>query len=775
MVLTLVVGIVGAIVLAALAGARRTDSALRRFNEVSLPADLQLQVREPTAAKLEEFRRTPEVAAMAVLPEYLIIPRGLSIVNVPANVDGSFGTVLDRARLISGREANPEAVDEITIGEGLAKLLDLEVGGHLDARSATPEQLETVFADEDPGEPAGPDLRLRVVGIVRRPLDLGELGASGGLFALTPAFHRAYADRIGVYVTNLRIRTHHGAEDLDAVRADARRVFGGSELFSVTSLTPETEGARSAIDVLVRALLIFAGVAALGGLVAVGIVVGREIALMDEEQTTLRALGFTRVQRAAVHGPQAALVAAGGAGLAALGAIGLSPWFPINVARRAEPNPGLHIDRLILGAGFMATAGAVLLIAFTAAWRTTRRSLLDGEPRPDLRPRTIAEAAARAGAPPTLSSGLRMALTRGSGLSAVPVRSALLGAVLGVAGVTAVLVFAANVTRVVETPQRSGVAWDFMIQDGSTAPCGPDDTGVSRVPGVEAIAELCYGTPLQVDGHPIAAMTFTQFRGSFDPEIAAGRAPRGGHEIAVGAETMRSVGKGIGDRVEVASLNGTSRSYRIVGQAVLPPIGFGQSLAEGAILTPAGHAPLFDVDNFYRFFVGRFGSDADRAAVTRRIAANPRLEDITVPAVAADVDHLRQVGWVPGTLAGLLGALGLLAVGHALVTSTRRRRHELAVLMTLGFTGRQVRAAVSWQATTFAVVGLLVGVPAGVVVGRRVWQAVASGLGISTVTSVPALALAALIPAAVASCALLALLPARAAARTRPAAALRSE
>ena len=53
----------------------------------------------------------------------------------------------------------------------------------------------------------------------------------------------------------------------------------------------------------------------------------------------------------------------------------------------------------------------------------------------------------------------------------------------------------------------------------------------------------------------------------------------------------------------------------------------------------------------------------------------------------------------------------------ALVSSLRRRRRELAVLKTLGFSRRQVRATVAWQASTVAAVGLVVGIPLGLLVG----------------------------------------------------------
>jgi len=98
-----------------------------------------------------------------------------------------------------------------------------------------------------------------------------------------------------------------------------------------------------------------------------------------------------------------------------------------------------------------------------------------------------------------------------------------------------------------------------------------------------------------------------------------------------------------------------------------------------------------------------------------------------------------------------------------------------ALLKTLGFRRRQVRATVAWSATTLAVVGLLVGIPAGVWLGRLAWRAVADGLGVPAVVTVPALALLLTIPAAVLLVNVVGLVPARAAARTRPAVALRTE
>jgi ABC-type lipoprotein release transport system permease subunit len=114
-------------------------------------------------------------------------------------------------------------------------------------------------------------------------------------------------------------------------------------------------------------------------------------------------------------------------------------------------------------------------------------------------------------------------------------------------------------------------------------------------------------------------------------------------------------------------------------------------------------------------------------------------------------------------------------VGFALVTTVRRRRRALAVLKTVGFDRRQVRATVAWQATTVVVVGLLVGIPLGLVAGRLVWDLVAAQLGVSGDPTCPVLAIALVVPAALVLVNLVAAFPARRAAHTLPAVVLRSE
>jgi ABC-type lipoprotein release transport system permease subunit len=112
---------------------------------------------------------------------------------------------------------------------------------------------------------------------------------------------------------------------------------------------------------------------------------------------------------------------------------------------------------------------------------------------------------------------------------------------------------------------------------------------------------------------------------------------------------------------------------------------------------------------------------------------------------------------------------------HALVVSVTRRRRETGLLKTLGFVRRQVAFTVSWQTTTVAIVGIVVGVPVGIVLGRAIWQAFARNLGVLPVTVLNGWAIVAVAGGALVVANVLAVGPAVAAARLPPAALLRSE
>jgi ABC-type antimicrobial peptide transport system permease subunit len=138
------------------------------------------------------------------------------------------------------------------------------------------------------------------------------------------------------------------------------------------------------------------------------------------------------------------------------------------------------------------------------------------------------------------------------------------------------------------------------------------------------------------------------------------------------------------------------------------------------------------------------------------------------------VASLARIAAVPILLSGLLALIAAGTLAHTLASSTRRRRHDLAILKSLGFTRRQVRHAITWQATTITAIALIIGLPAGIASGRWAWRVFATQLGVLPHPVVPLATILIAIPAALALASLLAAVPGQAAARTKPATVLRS-
>ncbi len=772
--LVVLVAVVGTVVLASAAGARRSNTALTRFDDFSRPSQLSYLTAfayNPTPAQVDAVAHIPDVEAFTELRFFgARVPRLASVANVAADVAND-GTV-DRALIVRGRAANPNAPDEMDVDATFARAHHLDVGTTIDLETFTQAQVNAATGGPPPAA-LGPKVQLHIVGVERRPVDVGT-ASTQALFELTPGFDRAYFTRVGNFGAQFNLRTKHGLADQRAVTAAMQRIFGAKDLSVQAALQSNAQRAQSAIDALTLALWIVAAVAALAGAVAIGIVMSRAFTSATDEQPTLRTIGLTRAQRMFVFAPRTALVVLLGSVGAAAGAIVFSARFPIGIARQAEPNVGVHADWVVVGLGFVALVVVVLAIAIVAIVRSTRVAVDD----PRVRPSFVVARATRAGSSPTLTNGLRLAFESGRGRTAVPIRSALLGAVIGVFGITAALAFTTSLRQLTASPARYGWTWNVAAVDtnfsSSAAGCTADDLGISKVPGVTAIAGLCVNE-IQVGGRPVYGWAFTPVRGTIPATLIAGRAPATPHEVALGPETMRALHTSIGATVSAHGAESPS-SFTVVGEAVFADASDGTPLPDGALFTQPGLTRVFDSNNeSHRYLVADVAPGKDPAAVADAIAKQPGIGAPATRILPVEVARLDEIRKLPAILAALLAFLAIIAIGHALVTGTRRRRRDLALLKTLGFTRRQVETTIAWQATALAFVGLLVGVPAGWLVGRALWTRVEHNLGVVSPPAIGLLAIVLVVVATIVVANLIAYLPARAAARTQPATALSAE
>ena len=141
----------------------------------------------------------------------------------------------------------------------------------------------------------------------------------------------------------------------------------------------------------------------------------------------------------------------------------------------------------------------------------------------------------------------------------------------------------------------------------------------------------------------------------------------------------------------------------------------------------------------------------------------------------AEIVSYQSTGATPSLLAASVVAGAVVALGLTLVSSVRRRRRDLALMKTLGFTQRQLAKTVAWQASVTAIIGVVVGVPLGIALGRWLWILFARAIYAVPEPSIPGAEITLIVLGALVVANVVAALPGRIAARTPTGLVLRSE
>jgi hypothetical protein len=365
----------------------------------------------------------------------------------------------------------------------------------------------------------------------------------------------------------------------------------------------------------------------------------------------------------------------------------------------------------------------------------------------------------------------------------VPVGTTVGAAALGIAGLSAAVVFAASLASLLATPRLYGLQWDAFVANVRNASMSAAAASVARDPDVTRWTGSYMTVPIQVNGVGVDAVSTGP---GPDPSLVAvplaGGAPRRPGDIVLGEHTLAAIGAHVGDtvRVSVTGMPGGA-TRRITGTAVFPAMSDGADLGTGAELTAGGLLGLvphgITVPPYSALVVSfRPGTDPQRdisALASRLDALGPYA--VSGGVTPADLVNFGQVEDLPLLLGLALGAAALLTLAHLQLTAVSRRRRDLAVLRVLGLTGRQVRATVSWMAATVALAALAAGVPVGIACGRLAWEFFAGQLGVQPVTQVPAVQVAVLVASGLALAVAVAAVPGARASRARPAAVLRAE
>ena len=763
--LVLLIGVSGAVVLTTAAGARRTGSAFDRFLEASHTADAQLQYDTEDVDDAELIAALlADPAVERVEPLYItfgfVEGSGYDLGIFAGGEEGLLSET-DVPRLLEGRRPDPADPHEVLANPFTQKVLGLEVGDTVTVGTFGPDQ---ITEDGEPEEPTGPEIPLEVTGIAVTAYDLAD--PEGGGFYATPAFYDEYGTRAFTYGPTLQVSTAEGADPGDVVERVVSD-FDLDEVF-VNERSQQTERIEDGTRVLSVGLWAFAAVAGLAALVAGAQALHRRTAEAADDLPALRAVGFSRSECAlaviAASLPGVVLGVALAAVLAGLG----SATMPIGSARRAEPSPGIDIDLLALGGGGLVLLALLSLAAVVGALRTVRIGL-DGSVASRSRTPT-ASLLASGRFSPSSQLGVAMALDPGEGRTAVPVRSALVGAAFGVAGVAAALTFGSGLDALVDDPAASGWNWTFRADVADE-----DLETLIDVDGVDDVGRIDFGQVV-AGGRRLTGVSMIAEHGAPSFTVVDGRMPSGPREVALGPNTASELRAGIGDTIHLAVPSTDDELDAVVVGTVLVPTFDENPFNEGVALAPDTHAQVRQSEGFRELVVG-FDDDVDQDEAAQRIreVLPDALSVYAFPSPPPDVENLAGVQHLPRLLGVFLGLLALAAVAHALATSVRRRRHDLGIVRSLGFIGRDIVRTLTAQSWTLVILGLAVGIPLGVAVGRVAWGVVADGIGVRAQTATSVGALTGLAFGACAAGALLALLPGISAARQRAVDALRVE
>ncbi len=380
------------------------------------------------------------------------------------------------------------------------------------------------------------------------------------------------------------------------------------------------------------------------------------------------------------------------------------------------------IGAVVVGGGALAAVlGCVVAVAVGAvSARSTRTGIR----------RSGGRALVGVGRPLVVRLGARRVLASDRSPDRRSNRAAVLAVAVAAAGAVAALTVAASIVRLQHDPHLVG-GGDQRTLGGETIETFDQALPLlerdDRVEDLAAIHIVFAFGPTARPGTDVSAVVFDVIRGHLDTSIVSGGLPQQADEVALGPATLDDLGLEVGDETELAA-DGRTASYRIVGEMLFPTGDFehdrGIAMTVGAAARLVGD--VHDVDGIHQV-VFQWAPDVDAVAADRELADRGIFIFTNGSAILpGSVANLGDVAAIPRWMALFLAALALAALTHALAAARRSNGRELAVLRSLGLRRRDAIVTIHVQAVSITVLGLAVGCPLGLVLGRLVWTPIAT-------------------------------------------------
>jgi ABC-type lipoprotein release transport system permease subunit len=783
MVMLVLIGLLGGVALATVVGARRNATAYRRLLTYSETFDVLINPDQGSQSALDAaaVANLPEVGAATRLDGFFAIADGLDedTENIEFLATADAHALHDRYRpkLLDGHLPDPSKPDEVLINHTYAQRYHVRVGDRIGLTLVDARSTESAT----PTTQRVPPVTVTGIAVFQQEVSPAQ-GVDAADMVFTPAFDAQHRPWFGYFGVLVWLRDHG---DLAALRRDVQALVPQEEVeFQTQAHT--TQQTEQAIRPETIALLAFGVLAAAVAVVVAGQALGRRVSDDAADDLVLAAAGMTPRQRWLGRLLEALAIAAIGAAIAVGVAVALSPLFPIGPAATAEPHPGLAANVAWLAFGWALLTVSLTLASAWPAWRATAAPSAASTERASTGRSRVVAALANVGAPASAMAGVRMALEPGRGARAVPVRSAVLGSVVALGLLVAAAVFGGSLRHLLDAPASYGWTWSASVdlEPSDPAQMKAAETYVDAIGSRPEVmsAAVFQNSNVSLAGNEVPAIGWRPVRGELAPTLLAGRLPTGPDELAVGARTLASLHRHLGDQIVVSGRAG-SQTLRLVGEVVFPSLAKysgadNAALGSGALLSQAALDQLSPTPTEQHLVVELHkGSDA-QAVLTE--GHDPEVANIAgaielAPQRPGAIVDLGRVRSVPLWLAVLFGVSAALAIANLVGTAVARRRREFAILASIGFTRGQVASTVAWHATTIAALTAVVAIPLGIVSGRSAWRLLAHSIGVAPTASIPVALLVLIVPVAVAVANVAAAIPARRAASCSPATGLRAE
>lgn len=254
--LALLVGLSGGVVLAAAAGARRTQTAYPRMVDATRDADVLVGAEHTGLSGFyDEVGRLPGVVGIGELAGVNLVvvdaagkPDLVDDPTANASVDDRVGYTIFRPNLVAGRLPRPDRPTEVLANPAMARLHHLKVGTTVAALAFRefPDDMRQV--DPSLGQPV-----LEVVGIGVLPPEVLPVSPrdAGPQFTVTSAFYRAYADPEHLPYDAAVVRLRRGTA-ISELKVQVDSIAAGRPEVGEVFFTPQVDRRRTQAAIVLR-------------------------------------------------------------------------------------------------------------------------------------------------------------------------------------------------------------------------------------------------------------------------------------------------------------------------------------------------------------------------------------------------------------------------------------------------------------------------------------------------------------------------------------------